>query len=135
MNGFVEKLIKRLNDAESVKTFGSINSGNRLIPVSEAEKIINKFAKEQGHLFCLHCKAGQTVYFADNEFYLVVVPVKISEIIIGESDAVQYNGCLFDGNGDPVQDYEFDSEDFGKTVFITKEEAEFALYAIKEGAE
>lgn len=36
----VEKVVAELETAESVKTFGSLNSGNRLIPVQDAIDIV-----------------------------------------------------------------------------------------------
>lgn len=36
----VEKVVEELDKAESVKTFGSLNSGNRLIPVKDAINIV-----------------------------------------------------------------------------------------------
>lgn len=38
----VEKVVAELEKAESVKTFGSLNSGNRLIPVKDAIDIVRK---------------------------------------------------------------------------------------------
>ena len=38
----VEKVVAELDKAESVKTFGSLNSGNRLIPVSDAIDIVKR---------------------------------------------------------------------------------------------
>ena len=102
---------------------------------------VDKLAKyedleEQGKLLKLSCAVGDTVYYPD-DYYGIVVPVKISEIIIGELNTAQYSGCFFDGNGDPEKDYDFEIEDFGKTVFLTKEEAENALHKMNgmEGKE
>lgn len=44
----------------------------------------------------------------------------------------QYNGCFFNGYGDPEKDFEFDTEDFGKDVFLTKEAAEKALKEMED---
>ena len=38
----VKKVVEELNKAESVKTFGSLNSGNRLIPVKDSINIVKK---------------------------------------------------------------------------------------------
>lgn len=38
----IEKVAAELYNAESVKLFGSLNSGNRLIPVSDAIDIVRK---------------------------------------------------------------------------------------------
>lgn len=86
--------------------------------------------EEQGLLLKLKCKVGNIVYFPDEDFNYIF-PVTISQIIIsdlGEGKyCVQYNGCFFNGYGDPEKDFEFDEEDFGKTVFPTQAEAEEAL--------
>ena len=39
---WIEKVVTGLDNAESVKVFGSLNSGNRLIPVSDAIDIVRK---------------------------------------------------------------------------------------------
>lgn len=76
------------------------------------------------------CKVGNIIYYPCDEFNFVF-PVTISQIIIsdlGEGKyCIQYNGCFFNGYGDPEKDFEFDIEDFGKTVFLTKSAAEQAL--------
>lgn len=73
---------------------------------------------------------GDTVYYPEKEFNFVY-PVKISEIILSDlgngEQCFQFNGCFFDGNGDPNIEFDFDNEDFGNIVFLTKEEAEAAL--------
>ena len=38
----VEKVVAELEKAESVKVFGSLNSGNRLIPVKDAIDIVKQ---------------------------------------------------------------------------------------------
>ena len=99
-------------------------------------KAIEKLAEyedleEQGKLLKLPCKVGDTVYYPD-DYFGIVVPIKISEIIIGELDTIQYSGCFFDCNGDPEKDYDFETDDFEKTVFLTEEQAEKALIKLKE---
>lgn len=39
---WIEKVVTELDNAESVKVFGSLNSGNRLIPVKDAISIVRK---------------------------------------------------------------------------------------------
>lgn len=86
-----------------------------------------KNLEEQGKLPKLPCAVGDTVYYADNEYYFAVLPVKVDEIAIMESNAILYKCLLFDGNGDVETQFDFDKDDFGKTVFLTPEEAETAL--------
>lgn len=81
------------------------------------------------------CKVGDIIYFPDKEINYIF-PITIAQIIIsdlGEGKfCVQYNGCFFNGYGDPEKDFEFDAEDFGKTVFLTKEAAEKALKEMED---
>ena len=37
---WIEKIVGKLDNAESIKIFGSLNSGNRLIPVNDAINIV-----------------------------------------------------------------------------------------------
>ena len=83
--------------------------------------------EEQGKLLKLPCAVGDTVYYADNEYYFTVLPVKVDEISIMESSAILYKCLLFDGNGNVETQFDFDKDDFGKTVFLTQQEAEQAL--------
>lgn len=80
--------------------------------------------EEQNKLLKLPCAVGDTVYYADNEYYFTVLPVKVDEISIMESNAILYKCLLFDGNGDVETQFDFDKDDFGKTVFLTRQEAE-----------
>ena len=82
--------------------------------------------EEQGLLLKLPCKVGDTVYYADNSFYFVVVPIKIESIIINNKTK-QYNGVLLNSYGDIENEYEFDDDCFSKTIFLTEAEAESAL--------
>ena len=88
-------------------------------------------AEEQGLLLKLPCKVGDTVYYPENDINFIF-PVRISKIIVMDLELMQFDGCFFDCNGDPAIEYEFDNDDFGKTVFLTKEEAEQALVGKKE---
>lgn len=88
--------------------------------------------EEQGKLLKLPCAVGDTVYYADNEYYFTILPVKVDEISIMESSAILYKCLLFDGNGDVETQFDFDKDDFGKTVFLTREEAEAALKELRD---
>lgn len=93
--------------------------------------------EEQGLLLRLPCKVGDKLYYIDS-YYNVVVPVRLNEVIIQfagiNNYTYQYNCCSFDECGDTYEEYEFNNNDFGKTVFLTREEAEAKL-AEMEGAE
>ncbi len=83
--------------------------------------------EEQGKLLKLPCAVGDTVYYVDNEYYFTVLPVKVDEISIMESNAFLCKCLLFNGNGDVETQFDFDKDDFGKTVFLTRQEAEDKL--------
>lgn len=83
--------------------------------------------EEQGRLLKLPCSVGDTMYYADNEYYFTILPVKVDEISIMESNAILYKCLLFDGNGDVETQFDFDKDDFRKTVFLTRQEAEDKL--------
>lgn len=87
-----------------------------------------KALEEQGLLFRLSCAIGSTVWFVGNE---IVNDYEIRRYIVDESgiDCIQIAKKI-DG-----RDYwnSFDIDDFGKTVFFTKEQAEAALEKMKGG--
>ncbi|MBQ6787530.1 MAG: hypothetical protein IJO85_07405 [Lachnospiraceae bacterium] len=93
-----------------------------------------KQLEEQGLLFQLSCKVGDTVYYPQKDIDYIF-PVRISQIIISDLGdgkyCVQYNGCFFDSNNDPYQEFEFDKDDFGKTVFTKQFAAEMKLRELK----
>lgn len=90
--------------------------------------------EEQGRLVKLPCKVGDKLYYTDS-YYNAVVPVRLNEVIIQfvgiNTYSYQYNCCSFDECGDVCEEYEFDNNDFGKTVFLTKSEAEAKLKELR----
>ena len=90
--------------------------------------------EEQGRLIKLPCKIGDELYYA-NSYYDAVVSVRLNEVIIRfmgiNAYSYQYNCCSFDECGDVYIEYEFDNNDFGKTVFLTKSEAESKLKELR----
>ena len=108
--------------------------------VIELQKELQSYkdAEEQGLLLRLPCKVGDWLYYPCL-YYNVVVPVRLNDVSISfiglENYSYQYNCCSFDGCGDVYEDYEFDNDDIGKTVFLTEEEAEQALEQMKAGAD
>ena len=93
--------------------------------------------EEKGLLLKLPCKMGDYMYDISLESN-TITPVRINEIIIytlnNDTYSYQYNCCSFDAHGDVYAEYEVDANDIGKTVFLTKEEAEQELKRL-EGAE
>lgn len=91
-------------------------------------------AEEQGLLLRLPCKVGDWLYYVIFDFN-AIVPVRLNDVIMSfigiDRYSCQYNCCCFDECGDVYEDFEFDTDDIGKTVFLTKEEAEQALAEMK----
>ena len=113
--------------------FGQIESKGYLEHKQNSEWLreLQKYKEleEHGRLIELPCAVGDIVYYPEED-YNFVYPVKISQIIIsdlGNEKSFQFNGCFFDENDDPYTEFEFDYEDFGKTVFTTKEAADAKL--------
>lgn len=106
------------------------------------EEIDNVYAKlkeyedleEQGLLLRFLCKVGDTVFFRDKRGE-TILPVTIENIHSVEGKCcIEYFGWFFNGYGEPTMGFTFTENDFGKTVFLTKEEAETKLKEL-EGSE
>lgn len=89
--------------------------------------------EEQGKLLKLHCVRGDTIWFIKSAFSIAAFPIeaKITSICgvdcdndIMYSAVTQYNGI----------DRKFKSSDIGKTVFLTKPEADAALEETQKGS-
>lgn len=87
-----------------------------------------KELEEQGLLLRLPCKVGDYLYTLES---IYITPIRLNDVIVSfaglNNYVYQYNCCSFDECGDVLEEYEFDDNDFGKTVFLTREEAEKAL--------
>lgn len=102
---------------------------------SEARKILNLATKlkeyedleEQGRLIKLPCKVGDIVYEANADRNIVSEFEVISIVIYSYS--IQFNWQLIDGIYKNVVG--FSDFDIGKTVFLTKSEAEAKLEELR----
>ena len=104
------------------------NNGIYYLANATSKKVLNKLgeyedAEEQGLLLRLPCKIGDTLYtfYYPRGDIVIVVEEEVIEITVPE------DGILIETYGGF---YRFG--DFGKTVFLTKEEAEQALAKMKE---
>lgn len=80
---------------------------------------------EQGSLVVLPCKVGDTVYISGHEY-----AAQIDEIVIKANGGITFFWLEYDRGPEleELWDYgEFTPKDIGKTVFLTREEAERAL--------
>lgn len=104
-------------DVVSMKNRPLISSVASL-PIDEVIDLVK--AKEEGRLIVPPCKVGSKVYFADNEHHSAF----IGNIVSYSLDAAHlWFNCHYECGLNiwhPI-------EDFGKTVFLTREEAEKAL--------
>lgn len=87
-----------------------------------------EYLEEQGLLIKLPCKIGDYVYEA-NINRNIVSTYKIMSIVIGK-DSINYNWGLLDGIYSNIKG--FNEFALGKTVFLTREEAEKALSEDKQ---
>lgn len=73
----------------------------------------------------LPCKVGDTVYSYDEDLY-ALLDYRINQITLSDGNPTLYSGVCF--NEDVLlSDIDFVESDIGKTVFLTREEAEKAL--------
>ena len=86
-------------------------------------------AEEQGLLLRLPCKVGNTAWYIDDDdddypIEIVITTIEIKKDYILYHAEERYNGGTL----------AIIEEEFGKTIFLTKEEAEQALEQMKAGA-
>lgn len=88
-------------------------------------------ADKDGRLAVLPCKDWLDIVFGEQVLFWGIDGNRVVEISVDDADRITwYNGWKsvtingFDEYGD---DWEFDARDIGKTVFLTREEAEKAL--------
>lgn len=85
-------------------------------------------AEEQGLLLRLTCKVGDTVWYIDDDDDDYPLELLVTKIEVEENDYLRYHAREKDNCGK----IGFIKDDIGKTVFLTKEEAEQALAEMKE---
>jgi hypothetical protein len=90
-----------------------------------------KQLEEQGLLLKLPCKIGATIWWLNGNFLMESEVVGFS---VDEDGVSLIRVEYYDKKTDKTYMYTLDNYDFGKKVFLTKEEAEKALKE-KEGAE
>ena len=86
-------------------------------------------AERGGRVVVLPCKLGDTVWMCEEDFG-IVLPYTIDLIsFVGKGCGYSAN-C--NHNGELIDSIDFEDDDIGKTVFLTREEAEAALEAMKD---
>lgn len=88
--------------------------------------------EEQGRLIKLPCKVGDVVYAYCNEFG--ILEYEVDSIVIDKHITYQcsaYSEPIGDCPSECLDEIEPDISDFGKTVFLTKSEAEAKLKELR----
>lgn len=88
--------------------------------------------EEQGRLILLRCKVGDVVYSYCDEFG--ILEYEVDSIVIGKHITYQcsaYSEPIGDCPSECLDEIEPDISDFGKTVFLTKSEAEAKLKELR----
>lgn len=88
-----------------------------------------KSLEEQGLLVRLPCKVGDTVYVPTRNF---VSELRITLVSVDTNDMAMYFSWLLNSGIYPNLDG-FSGYELGKTVFLTREEAEKKLEELKNG--
>ena len=122
----MERLTYR--DTETMTEDGLIRPSYSDYPT---RRIIEKLAeyedaKEQGLLFQLSCKIGDTIWYVDNDDDDYPIKLEIDTISIDDNKNIWYYA-----NDDVYGKFGFIDSDFGKTAFLTKAEAEQKLKEIE----
>lgn len=100
--------LMRLADLESLCNY------TRLRELAEADK--------EGRVLILPCKVGDTVFARLDNKSKYVCECKVKQIVVGNIGFV-----TFAPTGAPGREYDVSLRGFGKTVFLSREEAEKAL--------
>ena len=109
-----------IEDADAVDQVFMHNAIDKLYEYEQLE--------EQGLLLKLPCKVGDTVWEVDEGILSddVIEPIKCKVTYILIKSAIHIDVEVIEGHG-VGSTYTFELDDFGKTVFLTKEEAEQKL--------
>jgi hypothetical protein len=92
---------------------------SRLVELAEADK--------DGRVVVLPCKVGDTVFARLDNKSKYVCECKVKQIVVGNIGFVTFAPI-----GAPEREYDVSLRGFGKTVFLTREEAEKALQEMED---
>lgn len=131
----MERLTKRGNDSVvRYKKDGLFLEPCEIPSYGDIKTILDRLAyyedmEEQGRLVVLPCKVGETVYVTESRFYLGKEHTGIQKGIVYGYELVEGCGWVIwvHMEGETYSGNAYRFSDFGKTVFLTREEAEQAL--------
>lgn len=123
---------------EDIWRLGDYGNGEPIERLAHYEEL-----QEQGQLLELPCPNWMDIVFGKEEIFwgidtdYIGIEYPISKITVDNSERISwYDGwktVILKGTNEEGFDWEFSPEEIGKTVFLTKEEAEAALKKM-EGA-
>lgn len=124
-DGLLETVIEELVKHDGVEIEDPIKA--RLLTDSTAEKWLRwKSADEQGRLLELPCAVGDALYVLTEDSPYGIEETKCQSIVLhSKTKFIVYAHCLYDDWGSAK--WRFKISDFGKTVFLSREEAKKAL--------
>lgn len=131
----MERLTKTISCPDKTKIYDISNELFRA-KCSRADKtrmVLEKLAEyedleEQGRLIKLLCKIGDTLWYVDDDDD--DYPIKLEIDAISREDG---KSTWYYANDDVYGKFGFIDSDFGKTVFLTKSEAEAKLKELRGG--
>lgn len=150
-SAFRQRCVERLADYEDTGlTPGEVKSmqeehfsGLEMAKLHSALMELKKYqeADKDGRLVALPCKDWLEVVFGDQVLFWGIdkdyVEQPIREISLDDADRIGwydgYKTVFLKGTDENGEAWEFYPEEIGKTVFLTREEAEAALEAMKDG--
>ena len=89
--------------------------------------------EKQGLLLKLPCKVGATIYRINQYAKEPIISMKVLQVHFGESYVGNSFLRIYAINDEDFGEFCYFKNDIGKTVFLTKEEAEQALKKLQEG--
>ena len=145
-SAFRQKCIERLADYEDTGLTPELVQETAELAIWIHENGLEKIkewikADKDGRLAVLPCKDWLEVVFGDQILFWGIdkdrVEKPIMEISLDDADRVGwydgYKTVFLKGTDENYEEWEFYPEEIGKTVFLTREEAERALEVIKNG--
>ena len=129
-SGMMKRLTYRTTKGEAIGDSSVADIGDVLGKLAEYEDL-----EEQGLLLRLPCKNWMDIVFGEQETFFGIdesyIENPIREITVDSADRFTwYDGwktLVLKGTDENGLDWEFSPEDIGKTVFLTKSEAEQKL--------
>ena len=125
----MERLTERTGEGQAIPRMDLKNNGHQrcMERLADYEDL-----EEQNKLLKLFCVRGDTVWFIKSAFSFSAFPIEAKVVFVNGVDF--YNDVIYSASvKDSGIDRRFKNSDIGKTVFLTREEAEAALKELERG--